>query len=58
MPRMTNHRRDCAVCGESYMSHSGCTNRRCCKCHAKYCTPGGIFAAGHGLGNPPKKAVK
>lgn len=38
----------CEVCGNPTCADEGrCTNNRCARCHAQWCSPGGNDAPGH-----------
>lgn len=42
--------RTCNACGNLATPGTRCTNGRCMRCHATYCTPGGATSRGHGIG--------
>lgn len=49
----------CEVCGEEASAQKGgCTNRRCQKCHMRWCTPGGATEPGHGRRWPDNRRGK
>lgn len=39
----------CNVCFKQYPRGTGCTNRLCDACHARFCIGSGITSPGHGI---------